>query len=141
MLQNFRVSMENTPKIDKFVLNEKANLHEKNAYSAKLKLTMFLHEHNLPFWAMVDHLQKLVASICPDSPDCNSQEFELVRTKRNNNSNYGKILNTYFILNFLNVFFWLFFASLFILALLAKTASGLSIHKNRNLKFMFFTWQ
>ncbi|KYN19742.1 hypothetical protein ALC57_07895, partial [Trachymyrmex cornetzi] len=53
-------------KIEKFVDRNKKSMHEKEIFSAELKLIMFLHEHNLPYLLM-EHLSKLLRSICPDS--------------------------------------------------------------------------
>lgn len=53
-------------KMEDFVKDDKTILNDRKVYSAELKLIMFLHEHNLPFLLM-DHLPKLISSICPDS--------------------------------------------------------------------------
>lgn len=50
--------------INDHFINEKQQ--EKLVKSRELKMTMFLHEHNLPFLLM-DHLPKLIVSVCPDS--------------------------------------------------------------------------
>lgn len=62
---NYRTCKQH-PKMETFVKSDKTVLHEKKVYSAELKLIMFLHEHNLPFLLM-EHLPKLISSICPDS--------------------------------------------------------------------------
>lgn len=58
--------IESTPKITNFVIDEKSRKYKSDVFSGELKLAMFLHEHNLPFLLM-DHLPKLLYSVCPDS--------------------------------------------------------------------------
>lgn len=49
--------------LQKAVLND--DLH-KQTKDAELKMIMFLHEHNLPFFFM-EHLPSFIRSVCPDS--------------------------------------------------------------------------
>lgn len=65
-------------KIDSFVQDQKKIQHKENVFAAELKLSMFLHEHNLPFLLM-DHLPKLIYSVCPDSSI--AKDIECGRTK------------------------------------------------------------
>lgn len=58
--------IQSTPKLITFMKDDKKILHQRNVYASELKLTMFLHEHNLPFLLM-EHLPKFLCSVCPDS--------------------------------------------------------------------------
>ncbi|XP_068990429.1 zinc finger protein 862-like [Neodiprion pinetum] len=78
-IENMRKA-ERTVKISDHFNDEKKH-QEKLVKSAELKLTMFLHEHNLPFLLM-DHLPKLVASVCPDSKI--AKAIKCCRTKATN---------------------------------------------------------
>ncbi|XP_074027962.1 SCAN domain-containing protein 3-like [Leptinotarsa decemlineata] len=72
--------LKTTVQIRQFVDPKKA--HVKNSVkAAELKLTVFLHEHNLPFLLM-NHLPKLIASTCPDSSI--AKQLEIGRTKATN---------------------------------------------------------
>ncbi|KAJ8915278.1 hypothetical protein NQ315_014786 [Exocentrus adspersus] len=70
---------EKTAKLDNYVTkdNELLNAVKK----AELGLTIFLHEHNLPFLLM-DHLILLLSVICPDSKI--AKQLKCARTKTTN---------------------------------------------------------
>ncbi|VEN49117.1 unnamed protein product [Callosobruchus maculatus] len=76
-IRKFNESQSNV-KIDTFVRNEAQVKHAKMVYSGELKMVMLLHEHNLPFMLM-EHLPKLIASVCPDSKI--AKGFNCNRTK------------------------------------------------------------
>lgn len=72
------VKARNTPKMEHFFIDTEIS---KSVRSAELKLTMFLHEHNLPFLLM-DHLILLLSVVCPDSNI--AKQLRSARTKTTN---------------------------------------------------------
>lgn len=57
---------QRTCEIQKYFDNQDEHKQKKLVRSAEFKMTMFLHEHNLPFLLM-DHFRKFLVSVCPDS--------------------------------------------------------------------------
>ncbi|CAH2002280.1 unnamed protein product [Acanthoscelides obtectus] len=72
------IKAKKTPTIENYCEN---NDVLKSVRRAELKLTMFIHEHNLPF-ILMDHLILLLSVICPDSTI--AKELKCARTKATN---------------------------------------------------------